>query len=160
MFGYINRLCGLTDNAGDADLVGRLLGGELQDRREQAVVADFELRRVYAGRDAACAGGDVVAGQRALALLVEFAVRGEGEWMRRDYGAFTQMVAPGHLMNDIAHSAVGVEHARPCPGESPGLKQGRACSTPTLIRQKPSIFKTSRLWFQNASACLAWRRPG
>src|SRR5438093_4267206 len=30
---------------------------------------------------------------------------------------------------------VGVEHARPCLGESLGLKQGRACSTPTVISQ-------------------------
>ena len=50
-------------------------------------VADRELRRVDADREAARAGVEVVAGQRPLAALVEAAVGVQRERMRGDDGA-------------------------------------------------------------------------
>ncbi len=47
-------------------------------------IADRELRRVHADGEAAGAGGDVVARQRALTPLVEPAFRIERERMRRN----------------------------------------------------------------------------
>ncbi len=55
-------------------------GRDRQDRLEQADrgIADRELGRVHADREAAAAGCGVVAGQRPLASLVEAAVRRAG----------------------------------------------------------------------------------
>ena len=87
-------LCRLAADAADPDqrlrprAVGavHLLGGQREHRLEQADprLADGELRRVHADRQAAGAGGDVIPRQRALASLVEPAVRGERERVRGD----------------------------------------------------------------------------
>ena len=72
-----------------------------------------------------------------------------------------------HVMRSVGQAGrgVGVEHARPCPGESPGLRQGRACSTPTghpLIEQCDRILSGDfRTWSASQREQLAqvadWR---
>ena len=88
------RLLGATAEAGDLDEGARVLREFLVDRArgqleygiEEAVVlfADLELRGVHADGEAADAGGHVVAGDRALVALGEFAVRIQRQGLRGD----------------------------------------------------------------------------
>ena len=94
------RLIGLTTNARDAHQrirAGRvrashLLGGELQYRREQSNlgIADLKLRRVHPDGKPTGAGGDVVTRQRALAALVELALRIQRKRVRRNDDTTTE----------------------------------------------------------------------
>ena len=63
---------------------------ELEHRLVEPDLADRELRGVHADREAAGAGVEIVAGERALAARVELAVGVERERMRRDHGAAAQ----------------------------------------------------------------------
>ncbi len=90
-------LCRLSADSADPEqrlgprAVGAVhfLRGQFQHRRKQPNprLADGELRRVHADSQAAGARGDVIPRQRALASLVETAVRGEREGVRGDDGA-------------------------------------------------------------------------
>jgi hypothetical protein len=64
--------------------------GELQHRREQAGLADGELRGVDTDREPAGASVEIVARQRALPARVELAAGVERERMRRDRHAPAQ----------------------------------------------------------------------
>ena len=92
-----HRLCGPPDGAGNPDQrpvrpgVGGL-GGEREDRLEQARLADRELGGVDPDRDPARAGVDVVPGERPLAPRIQRALRRQGERMRGDDRAAAQDV--------------------------------------------------------------------
>src|SRR5881296_3338533 len=60
-------------------------------------------------------------------------------------------------MSLVLYCDVGVEHARPCPGESLGLKQGRACSTPTAVHKNRL---PGRRYSQNVSFMPSWMLRG
>ena len=60
---------------GEEDALSRLLGGNFQHGLVEARLANRELRRVHAHREAAAAGVQVIARERALAALVELATR-------------------------------------------------------------------------------------
>jgi hypothetical protein len=64
--------------------------GELQHRLEQSGLADRELGGVDADREAARAGVEIIARERALAAAVELAIGGKRERMRRDHHALAQ----------------------------------------------------------------------
>ena len=86
--GFCDRLPGLTGKACDhhertLGPVRRSLGGKLEHGSIKADIADRELRGVDADREAAGAGVDVIARQRALMLFVELAFGREREGMRR-----------------------------------------------------------------------------
>ena len=117
---FMDSLLGLSTNAGDAHqrcvafliCPAHLLGGQFEHRLEQAdlLIANLELRRVYANRKPTRAGGDVVARQCALATLIELAVRRQGQRVRgyRD-------TAPENLTNCLIHLALS---CRTCFGAS------------------------------------------
>ena len=75
----LDRLRGAADHAGDHDDGARrstpraVRIGELQHRPVKPGLADRELRGVHADREAARAGVEVIAGQRALAPRIELA---------------------------------------------------------------------------------------
>ena len=110
----LDRLRRLADRAGDHDQrpVGpfaRRLDRELEHRPVEPDLADGELRRVHADRQAARAGVDVVAADGALRLLVEFPVGIERQRMRRDHRALAQTAtgpAPAGRANASALSMV------------------------------------------------------
>ena len=88
------------------------LGGDPEHRLVEAGLADRELGRVHADREAAGAGVEIVAGERALAPLVEPAAGIEGQRMGRDHDAAGERrsnrlrnLAPGE-----AHGTAGAEN--------------------------------------------------
>jgi hypothetical protein len=105
--------------AGDQDhralrLVAHRLRGQFQHRAVEAGFADRELRGVHAHRQAAGAGGEVVACQRTLAPRIEPARRVQRQRVRRNHGAAPQQrehlirqVGPvsGHQGNSLGQSA-------------------------------------------------------
>ena len=113
-----DRLRRLAADAGDADgptasgLVARGdgFGGEREHRLEQSVsrIANGELRGVNTDRDPARAGGVVVTGQRALVLLVELALRRQGERMCGDHQPFVESSANFRRdLREVRHGYVG-----------------------------------------------------
>src|SRR5262249_10806011 len=89
------RLGGATDEPRDHDwrLARPFLGaahGKLQHRLQERGIADGELGGVDADRESACAGVEIVAGERALAARVELAISVECERMRRYHHALAQ----------------------------------------------------------------------
>lgn len=87
-----NRLLGAAGGAGDQHegTIGpapRGLHRQAQHRLEQADLAYRELGGMNADCEAAGAGVDIVARKRPLPALVEAAIRGERERMRRNHHA-------------------------------------------------------------------------
>src|SRR5260221_2295112 len=109
LLGFFHCLRRLAYNSRDPDrgLVAQFLHGQLHNRRLQAVVADLDLCVLPSDRRAARAGCQVVTRQRPLTSLVQLALRREGQRVRRDYHAFSQSLAPGHLEFAVPGFEVG-----------------------------------------------------
>ena len=91
----LDRLRGAADQAGDHDRgmarpFGRRAHRKLEHRPIKPGLADRELRGVNADREPARAGIEIIAGERALPLRIELALRIQRQRMRRYDDALAQ----------------------------------------------------------------------
>src|SRR5581483_8964564 len=92
-----------------------LLNCQLQHRAQKSVlrITNRKLRGVDADGEASCSGGQVVAGESALAALIEFAFRGQGQRMRGNYKprkqsfAYVHQNCPSRVAKWVGFSSVG-----------------------------------------------------
>ena len=96
------------------------------------MLADLELCRVNADRDAARACRQIVASQSALPPLVELPVRCQRQRMRRNHHAFTQPLAPAHQnFPSLVSKCVGLLSVAP-PSPIQSATHSIICSIVTL----------------------------
>ena len=100
MRGGAHDACYLDRIHFDSIWAAQFFHGQLEHRFKQAEarLANFELRGVHAHGDASRAGRQVVAREGALPPLIEFAIGGERERMRRNHDAFPKPCAPAHRL--------------------------------------------------------------
>src|SRR5690606_33961161 len=118
-----------------------ILDGGAQHRFVQAMLADIELGGVHAHRQSAGPGVDVVAGERALALAVEPALRIQGKGVGGNDRALRK------LRQDILGKIGSLQgHVGSCMGGYPNSGPAMACmkavmpcgaASPSAMRAKP-----------------------
>src|SRR4029077_20214042 len=91
-------LCALSANTRDLYYVvqAAFFLGQLQNGLKQSVLPDGELRGVDSDGNASGSGRQVVAGQRALAALIELSLGIQRKRVRRNHQARTKLVSHLH----------------------------------------------------------------